>query len=630
MTLTHHTPAPLLPLRPLNHFTAPTQTAALRAGFCSAQVLAARSPAIKVQAALDLLAQRNRRLSLACHEHLLTEAQANEETWLTRLPERARTRVLSGKALECDLERFQTRHLGVRRTLWCLTWADSRTEGEVAALWIRHPNGWLQRVLLNRESVSEKAGVPEEVWDWRQFMQDAGRVEQWSDLTRAAYLRLVRPHLHPDQEANMLKVSGFSYTLSETAVMRDHPFQEGVREFYHLKTEYVLSHMAPDGQDTPAHYAKFRCVQSTFRAQWNGRRMLLLWDGKLNDVSYGRLPDVLTDAAHLQGLLDLAQEAAQRLRPGEQADLQRILARLRPGLREEASLTLLAVRCPELLSIPGLFLRVPSLPAPAYRRFLRRRPGAKALLAEWCGPLSRQTRGEVQTAEQVKLLESLYESGVQGPEVMARALRAVPEGVFNVLPCPEYVQWAGGEALIRGLEEDGSRALELARDAGRMWKEVQVAWPEFRPKAKGVRQLHDELSRLQRRLAAVNLPLESAAEQRHQRLEQTVGGLTFRRAGDTHELIAAGEDLNICVGSYRHMAVHGECVIVLARDEGGKLRFCLEVQGKELRQYKGPHNAAPQGDDLALALKYAQAAGLKVRTRDLTAGAVNADEAIPF
>ncbi|MHA0036712.1 PcfJ domain-containing protein [Deinococcus sp. PESE-13] len=626
MTLTYSTSAPLLPLRPLNHFTALTQTAALQAGFCSAQVLAARSPVLKVQAALDQLAQRNRRLSLACHEHLLTEAQANKETWLTRLPERARTRVLSGKALERDLERFQTRHVGVRRTLWCLTWADSRTEGEVAALWIRHPNGWLQRVLLRRSDVFPEGSRTE----WQTLMREAGRPDEWSDLTHAAYLRLVRPHLHPDQEADMLKVSGFSYTLSETSEVRDHPFQEGVREFYHLKTEYVLSHMAPDGQDTPAHYAKFRCVQSTFRAQWNGRRMLLLWDGKLNDVSYGRLPDVLTDAAHLQGLLELAQEAAQRLRPGEQADLQRILERLRPGLREEVSLTLLAVRCPELLSIPGLFLRVPSLPAPAYRRFLRRRPGAKALLAEWCGPLSRQTRGEVQTAEQVKLLESLYESGVQGPEVMARALRAVPHGAFNVLPCPEYVQWAGGEALIRGLEEDGSRALELARDAGRMWKEVQVAWPEFRPKAKGVRQVHDELSRLQRRLAAVNLPLPSATEQRHQRLDQTVGGLTFRRAGDTHELIAAGEDLNICVGSYRHMAVHGECIIVLARDEGGKLRFCLEVQGKELRQYKGPHNAAPQGDDLALALKYAQAAGLKVRTRDLTAGAVNADEAIPF
>ncbi|MDO4246382.1 MAG: PcfJ domain-containing protein [Deinococcus sp.] len=630
MTLTHHTPAPLLPLRPLNHFTAPSHAEAevLRAGFCSAQVLAARSPVLKVQAALDLLAQRNRRrISECCHAALLEEAQANGEAWVKQLPERARTRVLSGNALERDLERFQTRHVGVRRTLWCLTWTDSRAEGEVAALWIRHSSGWLQRVLLNREDVPTKAGVPEEAWDWRQFMQDAGRPDEWSDLTRAAYLRLVRPHLHPDQEADMLKVSAYGYTLSETSEVRDHPFTEGVREFYHLKTEYVLSHTAPDGQGAPARYAKFSCVQMTFRAQWNGRRMLVLSGGKLNDVSYGRLPDDLNDHTQLRGLLELAQEAAQSLRPGEQADLKRTLSQLAPGLREEVSLTLLAVRCPELLSIPGLFLRVPSLSAPAYRRFLRRRPGAKALLADLCGPLTRWTRGQLQCAEQVRLLESLFQSGVQGPEMMARALRAVPHGVFSVTACPEYVQRAGGEALIRGLEQEGSRGLELARDAGRMWKEVQVAWPEFRPKAKAVRQLHDELSRLQRRLANVNLPLESATQQRYDRLDQTLGGLTFRRAGDTHELIAAGEDLDICVGSYRHMAFRGECVIVLARDEGGKLRFCLEVRGQELRQFKGACNARPQGDDLTLALKYAKAARLKVRTSDLTA---DAGEALPF
>lgn len=65
------------------------------------------------------------------------------------------------------------------------------------------------------------------------------------------------------------------------------------------------------------------------------------------------------------------------------------------------------------------------------------------------------------------------------------------------------------------------------------------------------------------------------------------------------------------------MAVHGECIIVLARDEGGKLRFCLEVRGRELRQYKGACNARPQGDDLALALKYVRAAKLKISTSDL-------------
>lgn len=640
MTLLSFSPTSFLPQRPLNdapqrwHPTHQRHAVhrLLRPGFQAWHVQQALLPLLSVESALDRLAERQRAQTPRDVAALLADWQQRDPEVYARLPERAFTRMVSGQALEREVERFQSRHIGEQRTLWAITWADSRTQGKVAALWIRHASGWTERVLLRPEDVFPLFSRE----DWQTLMQDRGRRSEWTSLTQAVYERHILPRLHPAQQARMLKVSGWAYLLSEHSALRDHPFTPGVREFYRLTTSYVLSHHAPNGQESPARYAKFRCVQSRVQAQWNGKRMLLVQDGRLNDVSYGRLPEGLHDEGVLRGLLALAEEAvAGQLRPGEQADLARITREPGLSLREQVSLTLLALKRPELLSIPGLMKRVLRLPGAAYRRFRETRPGAKALLAQLCGPLTRQTRARLKGAEQVQLLESLFQSGLRGPDLMQRALEAAPGGSMFVVSCEDYVRLAGdraGPALLRVLEEEsGDQALMLARDAGRMWAEALRALPDFRPQNVQVRALHDELSRLQPRLREANVPLVSAGEQRYARLDQTLGGLTFRRAQESHELIAVGEALSICVGSYQRQARRGECVIVVARDAQGQVRYCVEVQGRTLRQFKGRANSRPQGADLALAQAYVQAAGLQVRTSDLSGEASSAPgNELPF
>ena len=69
----------------------------------------------------------------------------------------------------------------------------------------------------------------------------------------------------------------------------------------------------------------------------------------------------------------------------------------------------------------------------------------------------------------------------------------------------------------------------------------------------------------------------------------------------------------------------GKCVSVGGYEDGGKARFCLEVQERKLIQFKGPHNSLPAGADLAAAVRYVEESRLKVSGRNLS-GNVEAGE----
>lgn len=70
----------------------------------------------------------------------------------------------------------------------------------------------------------------------------------------------------------------------------------------------------------------------------------------------------------------------------------------------------------------------------------------------------------------------------------------------------------------------------------------------------------------------------------------------------------------------------GKCVSVGGYEDGGKARFCLEVQERKLIQFKGPHNSLPAGADLAAAVRYVEESRLKVNGRNLSGNVEEAGE----
>jgi hypothetical protein len=553
------------------------------------------------------------------------------------VPRQACTRRLGPAALWREIQRVQRRHEGPRRVLWTCGHVYSRTEPDLlGVIWLRYANGTQERIpLLNLPQTA--------IWD-------AGTSEDWQEAaTHQLFERHVRPRLPASQAAQALKLSAGALQTAQYTELRDHPFTPGVREWYEMTTAYRVSVTTPDGRCAPAKLAQFRCIQTTTRVQVSGRRVLFLRGGQLWNISYGRLPQLPLSAEVRRGIQTLAWELAEaQLHP---AELEALRALKLGAELEDLSLLLLAVRCPHLLSLPSLLRRVPWLAAREYRVFRQGQPTLKALLRQLCGALPRRITPLLASPACLAAAEFVHQSGFTSPDLKARVIEAVcVEWSAGVAPYRArwFVDWLGEEVAARRcityFEAAGTVAhlQDLLRDSAVMWAVVQQAQPEAlsRLRALGPQALHDELARLHRRIGQVNVPIPSAHEPVWARLEmdlvhETFGLLRFRRAAWTHELITVGELLNNCVASYAPAAVRGNVVLVVARDEAEQPRFCLEIRGGVVRQFKGNHNQSPKTPaDVAVAEGYVRAArvqggpDLRVRVQPLVL-AGEADE-MPF
>ena len=132
MTLLAFSPTSVLPQHPLNdaperwHPTHQRHAVhrLLRPGFQAWHVQQALLPLLSVEEALNRLAERHRAQTPRDVAALLADWQQYDPEVYARLPERAYTRMASGRTLEREVERFQARHIGEQRTLWAITWAD--------------------------------------------------------------------------------------------------------------------------------------------------------------------------------------------------------------------------------------------------------------------------------------------------------------------------------------------------------------------------------------------------------------------------------------------------------------------------------------------------------------------------
>ncbi|KQR25721.1 PcfJ domain-containing protein [Deinococcus sp. Leaf326] len=138
-----------------------------------------------------------------------------------------------------------------------------------------------------------------------------------------------------------------------------------------------------------------------------------------------------------------------------------------------------------------------------------------------------------------------------------------------------------------------------------------------------LREVHDTLARIHRRLQQENRQIPSATDESHAVLDQnllcpTFGLLQFRRVAWTHDLIETSERLHNCVSGYARAALCGEVILVVARDALNLPRLCLEIKAGQIIQYKLDHNRSPEtADDLKTAGLYLKVTGLRAKATDL-------------
>jgi len=518
-------------------------------------------------------------------------------------------------------QRFAGRHLGKSRVLWAWFPACSKTEPELDdVIWIRYSNGHSERLAIRT--------------DTRHANHDKGTPEQLRGEARAIFERHVQPRLPADQAVRAFKVTQAEAIADRHTALRDHPFTLGVREFYELTTSFRADPRTNKGQWAAAKLCRFSFAQAKTCVQLLGNRLLLLTAGRIFNITWGRFPqDVVLSDQVKSGIETLAWELARRtLSTGAQNQLMALAASKEHTLER----LLLAIQLPELMNMPILLEHVKFLSAKPYRKVRQQRPGLKVYLRQLVGHLPGEVVRQLQQ-NGLSVAIALNNSGLTSPDVRADILReylkfnAQTSDVHTTFDLAWYVELLGEQRAARHLNVafGQPRSLDhvagLARETQRMFREVQLAFPDWRitPAHHGLHALHDHLSVVHRQCQTVNLPIPSATDKKLAHLDVTVehavlGTLTFERAACTHDLLHYGQQLNNCVGSYGSQAVGGDVVIVVGKTQDGRPHCCLELRGRMVHQYKLNFNAPPHEQaDLEVAAAYLKSARLKIKGGDL-------------
>lgn len=122
------------------------------------------------------------------------------------------------------------------------------------------------------------------------------------------------------------------------------------------------------------------------------------------------------------------------------------------------------------------------------------------------------------------------------------------------------------------------------------------------------KDVHDELSLLSSKLENVNVAIKYSAKEKT--LEREVGECQFQLAVDTNELVAIGQKMKICVGSYRDAVLSKRSTIV-AMTKNGQYVGCIEVDShNSIVQMKASRNRYLIGDIGEAAKKWVKEVGL--------------------
>jgi hypothetical protein len=126
-------------------------------------------------------------------------------------------------------------------------------------------------------------------------------------------------------------------------------------------------------------------------------------------------------------------------------------------------------------------------------------------------------------------------------------------------------------------------------------------------------EIHDDLSMISTKIRYANKEIPYQKSDRE--LEGDVDDYTFKLAVDTNELVAIGQEMKICVGSYRETALSRRSIIV-SMISHNKYVGCIEIDSsKNLRQLKGKRNSYLVGPAADAARKWLKLTGIKSVTR---------------
>lgn len=483
-------------------------------------------------------------------------------------------------------ERSAHRHDGPRRVLWFLTYGqtghtDQGNAQDVQCLWIRYAGGFQECIPLPLR--------PHEAF--QALTYPTGPVADLSPDTQAFFAEHIVPRIPTAHQARALKVNLSPHVLRTTG-LRDHPFTPGVREFYELTTQFRATSTLPrTGAYAPARYCRFTTVQERLRLQLKGKRLLLLAQGRIWNISAGRLPrEIQLSPAADQAARDLAWELAHRtLPPGQLRDLATYAAR-----HTDLCALLRAIRFPAFLTVPALLQHAQFTTGTERRRLLRHQGGVKTYLRHLIGDLPRATH-LITGTDRLEFARALHRSGVTSPDLKAAILRRLPAHSEGHVPAGLDFSWlvshvgqrVAAERLLQSLSEreavnvapafkrpllpsralsprfsstavnrmpdglpglaqplplkvpshhlrgfriggsDLSRAVMHLSDTSRLLEEIWVTQPEFVLPRGTLQNVHDHLARVHRRLQQENRPIPSATDERYAALDQNLLCPTF-------------------------------------------------------------------------------------------------------
>jgi len=85
--------------------------------------------------------------------------------------------------------------------------------------------------------------------------------------------------------------------------------------------------------------------------------------------------------------------------------------------------------------------------------------------------------------------------------------------------------------------------------------------------------------------------------------------LSIRLPQNSHDLIDWGNELSHCVGSYGSMVAQKRCTIFGVFKEE-KIKYCLQVTGRKVVQFRGKHNCSPEKEDSEKVIRVLKERGL--------------------